>query len=271
MKERNAPCPCGSGKKFKHCCVGKKPRVRSVTVDMGKPQAVDAVALDPATGEVHFLHQGQRVVPAAATTEIKYPRKKGDKILNQAALPGTHLVVNPNRALERYSLLFAIDTNTKKAGGEAISLTCVVLGHPLIDHVPGHTAVRFGPRQCIEFRGATKDHERIGWWEVIGGIQRNPAYNDQLRVGLIVDAHLGLLAQINSGEEPIFADMRLPPNMTMLYASSDTPNDSIANKMLALADKEATTLLKEIIATGSRENLTAVVGRPYSHTRQWNL
>jgi len=23
---RNEPCPCGSGKKFKNCCRGKKPR-----------------------------------------------------------------------------------------------------------------------------------------------------------------------------------------------------------------------------------------------------
>jgi len=22
--ERNDPCPCGSGKKFKHCCLGKE-------------------------------------------------------------------------------------------------------------------------------------------------------------------------------------------------------------------------------------------------------
>jgi len=24
---RNAPCPCGSGKKFKNCCLGKPPYV----------------------------------------------------------------------------------------------------------------------------------------------------------------------------------------------------------------------------------------------------
>jgi len=25
IPERNAPCPCGSGKKFKNCCMGKLP------------------------------------------------------------------------------------------------------------------------------------------------------------------------------------------------------------------------------------------------------
>jgi hypothetical protein len=25
MPTRNSPCPCNSGKKFKHCCAGKKP------------------------------------------------------------------------------------------------------------------------------------------------------------------------------------------------------------------------------------------------------
>jgi uncharacterized protein YecA (UPF0149 family) len=27
---RNDPCPCGSGKKFKHCCLGKTDSVRGV-------------------------------------------------------------------------------------------------------------------------------------------------------------------------------------------------------------------------------------------------
>ena len=29
---RNEPCPCGSGKKYKHCCLGKEPPPRISTV-----------------------------------------------------------------------------------------------------------------------------------------------------------------------------------------------------------------------------------------------
>jgi hypothetical protein len=238
---------------------------------MGKPQAVDAVSVNPATAELQFLYQGKPVRPIAATTEVTYRRSKGDKVLHQAALSGEHLVGNPNRALEQYSLLFAIDTNTKKVDGQFVSLTCIVLGQPQNGRVPGHTLVRFGPRQCVEFWGASEAQERIGWRETIEGIRRNPAYTDQLRVGLIVDAYLGSLAKINNGEEPVHGDMYLPANMSMLYASSDTPNETIANAMLSMADKEATLLLKHVLATGTRENLIAVVGKPYSHIRQWNL
>jgi hypothetical protein len=238
---------------------------------MGEPKSVDAVSFNPATGALQFHRRGQPVQPLTAITEVRYRRTKGDKVLNQAVLSEAHLVANPNRALEQYSLLFAIDTNTKKVDDLIVSVTCVVLGLPLNDRVPGHTVIQFGPRLCVEFRGAAADQERIGWWEIIGAIKRNPTYNDQTRVGLIVDAHLGSLAKINKGEEPVYGDTYLPPNMTMLYASSDTPNETIANKMLAMADKEATVLLNSILSEASVENLTAVAGKPYSHTRQWNL
>ena len=33
---RNAPCPCGSGKKYKKCCLGKEEPLRSVT-ESGAP------------------------------------------------------------------------------------------------------------------------------------------------------------------------------------------------------------------------------------------
>jgi hypothetical protein len=31
--ERNAPCPCGSGKKYKHCCGGSTMRIPSEIYD----------------------------------------------------------------------------------------------------------------------------------------------------------------------------------------------------------------------------------------------
>lgn len=34
---RNDPCPCGSGKKYKRCCIDKKPRVRSVMIGSSEP------------------------------------------------------------------------------------------------------------------------------------------------------------------------------------------------------------------------------------------
>jgi len=146
-----------------------------------------------------------------------------------------------------------------------------VAGQPHNDRIPGHTVVQFGPRYCIEFWGATEAQERIGWSEALNSLRRNPVYSDELRVALIVDAYLGSLAKINAGEEALVADVYLPSNMRMIYASSDSPNESIANKMLSLADKESKRLLDRILTKKPAQNPCSVQGKPYSHIRFWNL
>lgn len=37
---RNERCPCGSGLKYKRCCLIKKPRNTSVIMDFGKPTKI---------------------------------------------------------------------------------------------------------------------------------------------------------------------------------------------------------------------------------------
>jgi hypothetical protein len=49
--ERNEPCPCGSGKKYKHCCLGKPPpEVRRRRGLLAGVVAVAGVGLGIATG-----------------------------------------------------------------------------------------------------------------------------------------------------------------------------------------------------------------------------
>ena len=59
---RNEPCPCGSGKKFKRCCLGKEPDIPTSLTDTQKAQislrnAVNAIQETAAKGiqKVHEL------------------------------------------------------------------------------------------------------------------------------------------------------------------------------------------------------------------------
>ena len=57
---RNKPCICGSGKKYKKCCLNKpKERYASIDVDFGKPAKLDGVGITH-DGQVEFI-QGERV------------------------------------------------------------------------------------------------------------------------------------------------------------------------------------------------------------------
>jgi hypothetical protein len=267
MNIRNSPCTCGSGKKYKHCCLGKKPRTRTVTVDMGRPVAIDAVRFDPKTGEVEFLHGGKQLVPTSGKAQLTYPRKKGAKVLSEAEISGSTVLVDTNRALEEYDVLLAVDTNTRSVGSEIVSMACLVVGRPIVGYSPAHTAIGFGLHHCVEFWGAREFQERIAWAEVLEAIRRGPEYS--VRVGMIVDAYLGSLAKINAGEEAVYGDLYLPRNFNLIYASTDAPNDGIANKMLSLADMQSSELLDYVIRDRPQENLVPMQGKPYSHLRVW--
>lgn len=174
MTGRNELCPCGSGLKFKKCCLNKKARTRSVTIDLGVKRTIDAISFDPKTGQINLYHQGVIVTPVAATAEISYPRAKGPKVLSQAEVPVTMLRANPDGALEEFDRLLAIDTNYRRMGGGTISVTGIILGELVGPPEYASIGVKYAPVHCLEFRGIEKEHERVGWAEAILGFRALP-------------------------------------------------------------------------------------------------
>jgi hypothetical protein len=42
---RNEPCPCGSGKKYKHCCLGKKAAAKNLTISKSEKPVPSPLAI----------------------------------------------------------------------------------------------------------------------------------------------------------------------------------------------------------------------------------
>lgn len=62
---RNAPCPCGSGKKYKHCCVGK---TRHAAGAPASKRVLVVVSLLVVAGLGAFAWMQNRAKPATAST-----------------------------------------------------------------------------------------------------------------------------------------------------------------------------------------------------------
>jgi diacylglycerol kinase family enzyme len=94
MTDRNAPCPCGSGKKHKKCCgqAAKSAATQTETVAATQPASADAAAQSRAADdEMPFLRHTGRGLDAERTSadRNKHLRKR----LQDAELRGT-LVYN---------------------------------------------------------------------------------------------------------------------------------------------------------------------------------
>ena len=236
---------------------------------MGKPVSAKGVFFDPKTGQCALLNNGQVLNPKIATVEQSYDRKKGKKVLNRVVTKPTHLFANPNRVLEQYGTIYAVDTNTRVINSISTSVTGVVGGENSKTIIPGHTSIIFRPITCFEFRNVSCKAENLGWREVIKAIVRDPTYSNRTRIALIVDSDLGMIDSYNRGEVGIIDDFIIPENFSLIYASADSGNENIANKMLKLADNISSVILNGLESDRNEDKLSAVTGEHYTHIRVW--
>jgi hypothetical protein len=259
---RNVSCPCGSGKKAKRCCRGRKPRTTTVTIDRGA-SPVDGVKIDR-NGDVSFVLGDQKVNPDAAWLETSYPREKGAKILHKMAVKEGALNIIPDYALRGYDLLLAVDTGTRQVGTERVSVAVVVqCKFVLVDEQTWVAQIDLVP--SFEFWNAPGNPEIIAWRVVVDGALRGPTYRRVSRVGIVVDSELSALADYNRGARALDGHFHLPDNIELIYASDK--GEGLANRMLRHCDREATALLNAIEARPTPPPVAA--SHRYTHFRVW--
>jgi len=72
---RNEPCSCGSGKKYKHCCLGKdEAAARAAHAAESKTEAEQAPA-EPAPANAQETSRGQTTRPTRHATQQPWKHK----------------------------------------------------------------------------------------------------------------------------------------------------------------------------------------------------
>lgn len=243
---RNLPCFCGSGRKYKNCCLGReaKPRATSITMDMGVPVDVRSFSVSP-TGHIQMF--GDEVRPLAhisATVERSYERPKGAKVLSRVPLTrDTPLVADPNSALLQFDTIFAVDTNTRTIRNCSVSVAAITLAKWKVRY-PEPT-IQFATRQAMEFRDVDCHPDLLALQCFLKLLESTPGSEGAGNVAIVMDSHLGDLPKIQSRQIPILDDYFLPDRFTIVYAT-DAANDALPNVLLRRSDKAANELLRKI-------------------------
>lgn len=264
--KKNMPCECGSGKKFRDCCFGKKPRSMVVEFNLGRKVSIDRIQANWKDGKVSFSGGGMDIAPKEVLAKMVYDRPKGEKVLVETPV-GSKIDFSGGFSADEYSVIVAIDTNTKSVGGESISVCCVAAAraHKFSDLL----WLQQYPVLCYEFRNISGKPENLVWREVLRRLHWSLRIQ---KIALVVDSDLGNIQRYNMRKLPIVDDFFLPSNITMVYASSDVGKEIAFNQVIGLADKEARTILDYVVAQpNDTRGLRPVVGKPYSHFRKWEI
>ncbi len=245
---RNEACTCGSGKKYKKCCIDKLPRKQYVYVGYREPFQ-GATTFQDGQVLVH-LPSGEKVRADATFTQTQYTRRNGkDKILTRVSNGGVFNI--PLYLSSSFDLILAIDTNTKLLMGHLVSISCVMECYTVRTTA---TQVDFAYRRHgnLAFKDCQNgEAEKLAWSMLVRIVTSNPKYNEKLRVAVITDHDLDSHSKYNNGQLPIYHDTYLPANFTLLYASSDAGNDNVLNRFIRECDQDATNILRQLEKKGS--------------------
>jgi hypothetical protein len=266
---RNAPCPCGSKKKYKRCCANKKNRhttyvyeFRDVNVTSGH------IELNRMTLGVDLVSEGRRYHPVSVTKSLRLKRTKGDKVVLEVPVSIHRPIGQTEREILEYQKVFAIDTNTRNIRGERVSVASLTIC--MWDLTSDGALFRYGCGQSYEYRGLTGDEEKNALWDIIERHFITTEGGADERTLLVIDTDGGHLREFNLRSRPIIGDRYLPRNITLVYASADKKNDSLYNKLIATSDAVSTEVLNEIEGSIDKDECwLRVEGKPYTKLRVW--
>ena len=243
---RNQPCPCGSGKKYKKCCIDKRPRDQYVYIGYREP--FQGVAFE--NGQVFVAPlSGEKVKADAVLSQTQYTRRSGrEKVLSSVPNAATFDVVS--HLASQFDVIWAIDTNTREISGSAVSvssiLECRALNAPT-----ARVGIAHGKAGNFIFRNCPDgEAERWAWSKLVAMITSNRAYSDNLRTAIITDHDLTMHSKYNDRTSPIYRDLYLPPNFTLVYASSDAA-ENVLNALMMKCDSDSRDILRQLETSGA--------------------
>ena len=267
---RNDPCPCGSGRKYKKCCLAtpSKQRTTSVTMNMGEPTIAKGYSMSSSGGVVLFGEDGKPLQHDSATVERSYDRPKGPKILSKVFLDErAELVADIDTATLQFDTIFAVDSNSKRINGRDVWVAAITLCRWQQRH--SRPVAEFAPTQAMEFRDVDCSPDLLALKRILLEIQKTPGIAAG-RIGIVLDSHLGDLPKIEGRMIPLLDQYFLPTWAGLIYAS-DSASDCLPNKLLRASDKAATSLLRKIETGDWREESPESFFDDRGCFRVWNL
>jgi len=218
----------------------------SFVYELPADHKIDRVRVDKA-GWFSFLDkEGAEIDVAGVQRLVTHERRKGPKVRTGQALAGVQLSVDGLLELCGYHEVFVIDTSYSyhpTSRRHALACSLRLQFRPEGDHVRVHVDDRLVYYDLVRTEG---NPERAGMLALVFEHSNSPG-DLALKRALVTDSDLGLHDAINARTIPLYGDVLLPPNFTLLYASGDTGTEA-TNRILAFCDKQAKATLSSMLA-----------------------
>lgn len=243
---RNEKCPCDSGKKYKHCCLNKKDRLR--TLDIHLPAGSRPAGLRIGRDEILVVDVDGQAIGSEVYIETYYTRPNKHKTLNKLRVGSANTHIDINKELLRFDNFACIDTNTREIPNVGtISVSAVILGF-YRQRSDRKAALDLSFSCGFEFRGLNPSQaEKHGLRLLLTAIQADKKFEGN--TGVVVDHDLARIQHLNGRKEAILDQFYLPPGFELIYATTDSGSEFAQNRMIMDADRCANVLMEQILGS----------------------
>lgn len=250
--ERNKSCPCGSGRKTKVCCQGRKPIQKTITFDFGTPKEVIGITLS-ASGAV-FMKTSDGATPISAVHADMRSRDKGSKYLTRVPVRVDEANIYESvPALCKYKTIYVIDTNSHVIEEKIISVSCLMMCSVEKRDDLNYT-VQSVPVAVFEIHECSEKPENFAVMILQSMIMSGEGYKEDDLFAIVNDSDLGNYQSFNDRSLPIYGDVCLLPNISLLYASADT-GSSILNSLMKQCDNLAARAMGSLLTAGLKQSV----------------
>ena len=161
----------------------------------------------------------------------------------------------------------SFQTNPKVINGYELSVTGIVLGVWVTESDRDALAISYRTPFCLEFSSLAEPREKIGWVMAIKELASHGHLPAKGKIGIVVDAYLGEIPDINARKKAIVGKLALPPNLTLLYASADVGGEYGANTLIKYADQASSQVLNYIQEGRAEPVEPTLSGQPFKGYR----
>lgn len=209
----------------------------------------DGSVLDLIGIEHPLLPKVTFIKPSYVEYVAYYEKERKLKILYRCMMMNSFPVGNIHWVLDKWSHVFAIDTNTRELEGNLkVSIVSVIKG-TIIGIDRGQGVYKFETYYIEPYVNLTCNPELFAIAKLVSKIIKELPV--KASVGIITDCELGLIDEINAKKRSLlpnfFPGLYLPDNFHLMYASAEAARDTfIPNKMMAICERTASEAFKNI-------------------------
>jgi hypothetical protein len=210
-------------------------------VDVGEDRTL-TVQYDGATDQIDIL--GAKT--GSTRTERSYERSSGKpKIVSSTPSDGKS-AFTAKRALFAYDYVVAVDTNTRSLFGQkcAVCVSYFTPTPPARCTSPGVPFICLAAYLIVGLRDGV-NAEQIGWHLIISRHLRKEIPSGQ-KLAIVVDSEFQLHRDMNKRSKAYYMDHLLPPQMALVYSSSDVDNETLGGAMIRMCDAMSTKIFKQL-------------------------